>query len=286
MLIAISFAITSYSQPLKVSENGRHLLTKEGEPFFLMGDTGWELFHRLDRQEVDFYFEKRDNERAFYTAYQDWVLNNPKPTLNSEPLYEDHPVNYHHLTIELGRFDAFDARQAAYWSVMSGTCGHTYGNHYVWQMYKKENPHPPLTTNNEMEWDEALDSPGARQMQYLKNLILSRFSIYREPDPTILARNPHDPTGRLVACSSPNTIMVYIPTGKQVGIDPDELQKKFSEVKAWFYNPRNGESYFIGDFSAEKDELEFTPPGIVERGNDWVLVLDNAETSLPAPGYK
>ena len=47
------------SQPIKVSENGRHLMNMDGTPFFWMGDTGWELFHRLDREEVKQYFNDR-----------------------------------------------------------------------------------------------------------------------------------------------------------------------------------------------------------------------------------
>jgi hypothetical protein len=42
-----------------VSENGRFLVNGEGEPFFWLGDTAWELFHRLDRDEVDRYLEDR-----------------------------------------------------------------------------------------------------------------------------------------------------------------------------------------------------------------------------------
>ncbi len=44
---------------LKVSENKRFLVTEKGEPFFWLGDTAWELFHRLDREEADRYLRKR-----------------------------------------------------------------------------------------------------------------------------------------------------------------------------------------------------------------------------------
>ena len=33
---------------LKVSDNKRFLVTADGRPFFWLGDTAWELFHRLD----------------------------------------------------------------------------------------------------------------------------------------------------------------------------------------------------------------------------------------------
>jgi enterochelin esterase-like enzyme len=44
---------------LKVSENKRFLVTESGKPFFWLGDTGWMLFSKLDREEVDKYFENR-----------------------------------------------------------------------------------------------------------------------------------------------------------------------------------------------------------------------------------
>ena len=36
---------------LRVSENKRFLVTADGRPFFWLGDTAWELFHRLTRED-------------------------------------------------------------------------------------------------------------------------------------------------------------------------------------------------------------------------------------------
>jgi len=48
---------------LKVSDNGRFLVTEKGKPFFWMGDTAWELFHRLDRKEARKYLDNRRRNR-------------------------------------------------------------------------------------------------------------------------------------------------------------------------------------------------------------------------------
>lgn len=45
--------------PLTVSDNGRFLTTEDGRPFFWLGDTAWELFHRLDREEALTYLDNR-----------------------------------------------------------------------------------------------------------------------------------------------------------------------------------------------------------------------------------
>ena len=46
-------------QRLKVSENKRFLCLEDGSPFFWLGDTAWELFHRLSLEEAERYFQVR-----------------------------------------------------------------------------------------------------------------------------------------------------------------------------------------------------------------------------------
>ena len=55
----VSAALAAELPALKVSDNHRFLVTAVGKPFFYLGDTGWELFHRLDRADADKYLEKR-----------------------------------------------------------------------------------------------------------------------------------------------------------------------------------------------------------------------------------
>jgi hypothetical protein len=228
------------------------------------------------------YHEKKDNDRAWRAPYHDWKLPDPKPTLNSEPAYELLPINYDWENASHGFFDDFDVRQIAYWSVFSGTCGHTYGCHPVWQMYKRKNSNPPLTLTTYEEWDEALDAPGARQMKYLKNLMLSRPFFSRKPDTVLIADNPYDPVGHLVATSGDGFSMIYIPTGKVVKIKLAMLP--FEEIRAWWYNPRTGEAIEASILPNLKNTFEFDPPGVTSRENDWVLVLDDPKKDFEAPG--
>ncbi len=44
---------------LKVSDNKRFLVTADGKPFFWLGDTAWELFHRLNREDADRFLKDR-----------------------------------------------------------------------------------------------------------------------------------------------------------------------------------------------------------------------------------
>src|SRR3954469_776615 len=59
-LCVLALQATSPAAPrLSVSENKRFLVTEDGKPFFYLGDTAWELFHRLNREEADRYIKDR-----------------------------------------------------------------------------------------------------------------------------------------------------------------------------------------------------------------------------------
>ena len=61
IVLALS-CLTAAAAPLprlKVSDNHRFLVTADGQPFFYLGDTTWELFHRLNREESIRLFENR-----------------------------------------------------------------------------------------------------------------------------------------------------------------------------------------------------------------------------------
>jgi hypothetical protein len=57
---------------LKVSDNRRFLVRRNGTPFFYLGDTAWELFHRLNREEAEHYL--RDRAAKGFTVIQAVVL--------------------------------------------------------------------------------------------------------------------------------------------------------------------------------------------------------------------
>src|SRR5579862_8307743 len=49
---------------LRVSDDKHFLVTADGKPFFWLGDTGWELFHRLDKTDAAMYL-KTPSEQVF-----------------------------------------------------------------------------------------------------------------------------------------------------------------------------------------------------------------------------
>jgi hypothetical protein len=60
------------SSRLVPSEDRRFLVHDDGTPFFYLGDTAWELFHRLNREEAELYL--RDRAAKGFTVIQAVVL--------------------------------------------------------------------------------------------------------------------------------------------------------------------------------------------------------------------
>ena len=96
--ILLAFASTASARQLprlKVSENKRFLVTAAGQPFFWLGDTAWELFHRLTREDAERYLRNRAERR--FTIVQAVVLaeldglNDPNP-YGHTPLRNNDPT--------------------------------------------------------------------------------------------------------------------------------------------------------------------------------------------------
>lgn len=61
-LVPAALLSTSFAADLprlRVSDNQRFLQTVDGQPFFWLGDTAWELFHRASREEAIQYLDTR-----------------------------------------------------------------------------------------------------------------------------------------------------------------------------------------------------------------------------------
>jgi hypothetical protein len=60
LLVTITYCQKQWQhRRLKVSAGGHYLAYEDGTPFFWLGDTGWELFHRLTLPEIEVYLENR-----------------------------------------------------------------------------------------------------------------------------------------------------------------------------------------------------------------------------------
>jgi hypothetical protein len=200
-----------------------------------------------------------------------------KPVLDGEPCYEDHPINWKATN---GWFDAFDSRRAGYWSMLAGACGHTYGNHNIWQMWQPgRNPISIART----PWYEALDYPGAFQAGYMHRLFASRPWQKLLPADNLLTNAPNV-GGKIVKAalaSDGSFLMVYTPFGSNFSVDLSKMSA--SNLQCWWYNPRNHTCILLKDMKNPKAVQLFDPPADEEKGNDWLLVIDDASQNFTSP---
>jgi hypothetical protein len=205
----------------------------------------------------------------------DYGLTPTKPCLDGEPCYEDHPVRGGE-----GYFDEFDARRAAYWALFAGAFGHTYGANGIFQCWR---PGLPDKFGVRRPWQEALELPGAAQMRHARALLESRPFLGRIPDQALLA----DPGAgadhlRATRAGDGSYAMIYSPTGGTFTADLRPLSG--AGVAAHWYDPRRGLAHPGGHRPAGTKQV-FTPP-TSGRGQDWVLVLDDAARDFPPPGQR
>src|SRR5215203_3822765 len=90
LLLLIGFFIicstASAQKKLLVSANKRFFTDEKGSPFFWLGDTGWLLFSKLNREEANTYLE--DRKQKGYNVIQVMVLH----TVAAANVYGDSAV--------------------------------------------------------------------------------------------------------------------------------------------------------------------------------------------------
>ncbi|MCP9237195.1 DUF4038 domain-containing protein [Lewinella sp. JB7] len=208
----------------------------------------------------------RRDDRANYDFPRQVRSADPgKPVVNGEPAYEDHPVNWQPAN---GWFNDFDARQAAWWSVLAGAAGHTFGNHNIWQMWL---PGREPISRARTPWTEAMHYPAAAQIGHLGRLLSSLPFHTLHPDPEFFSGAPNSSGRETLAARTPDgkLVLAYTPYGQTLRLDARRAPPQATYT--WF-DPRTGE--IIPFVPGEEDGLLIlNPPYAPGRGNDWVVII-------------
>lgn len=265
---------------LKEGCEGRQLATYHGAN---RENRGSSPFFHNDRW-LDFNFTYSGHSWSYPTYEQiarDRALEPIKPTLDGEPLYENHPVigdgsgfyQNRKLWDRITRATSHQVRQSAYWAMLAGAAGHTYGCHDVWQFHNERRE--PITHSNVM-WYDAIDFDGARQMGFMRRLFESRPWQELEPDPSIILAGQGEGELHVQASRARDGsfLFVYMPKGGTVKIDTTKLSGE--RIRAFWFDPRDGNTTAAGEFPRGKNKAFKTPKA--GRIWDWVLVLDIADS--------
>jgi hypothetical protein len=270
--------IEAMARGLKQGDGGRHLITYHPRGPGLSSD----YFHTADWLDFNMYQSShaaRDHDNGVF-AEHDYGLTPPKPTLDGEPRYELLCVGFYVANAARNvRFDDYDVRQAAYWSLLAGACGHTYGHGSIWQMWQPGRK-PVLWAS--VPWYESLDHPGAFQMGHLRRLFESRPFQKLVPDQSIIMSGPDTGAAKIRAAraSDGSFAFVYSPRGEQFMVRVSAIRS--SRIRATWFDPRYGVTEPIHTTDTPGFQT-FVPP-TCGRGCDWLLVLDDATASFGPPG--
>lgn len=275
--------IRAMAKGLEKGDGGAHLKTYHPQGT----SNSAQLFHT--DEWLDFNMIQSGHTRPVRPNYIDAQKNlhrtPSKPTLDGEPCYEDHPVKGENWEkrntpgVTLVWFDEWDVRKAAYESMLAGACGHTYGNHNIWQFWQPDRTPISLART---PWTDALNHPGATQMHYLRGLFTSRpfWQMRFESGLIVKDEADEDHAAQAALASDGSFAVLYMPLGTPVTVKLDKLSA--TEIKASWFNPRQNSSQKIGVFPKTADQ-RFVPPHS-GRNNDWILVLEDASKTFPRLG--
>lgn len=200
----------------------------------------------------------------------DYNLQPTKPTLDGEPSYELIPHGLHDTTKPY--WQAEDVRRYAFWSVFAGAAGHTYGHNSIMQFHKPTDKGSAY--GSKKYWYNALNDEGAREMIYLKKLILSKSYFDRVPDQSLVVGEQGEKYAYIAATRGNDYAFIYDYTGKPFEVRMGKIGG--GNVKASWYSPKNGSKKTVGTF-VNKGFRKFDPPGTQRDGNDWVLILESVK---------
>jgi len=197
-------------------------------------------------------------------VFMDYNKQPAKPTLDGEPSYEDIPQGLHDTTQP--RWTARDVRRYAYWSVLAGACGFTYGHNSVMQFYRPGDSHKAYGVR--AYWFDVLNSDGARQMKYFRKLMEKYLYFKLVPDTNLVCGNRGQKYEYIASARNEKYALFYIYTGRKFCINAKLLPGK--KLRLLWYNPENG-SKTHSSIIERKSSLTITPP---VEGRDWLLVVE------------
>jgi len=158
-------------------------------------------------------------------------------------------------------------RRQAYWSVLSGSCGHAYGS-WCWMVNKN--------------WRNVANDKGAWQMRHVRKFFeaLPWYELFPDIDRKLIIEGAgtYGNTDYATAAYLPDfsKIVIYLPPS---GIEKRSLTVNIPgmkrKIKAQWYNPVSG-TYTMADIKKQKESVMVTSQGDNGEGsNDWVLLIEN-----------
>ena len=223
----------------------------------------WTYTYSHSKRNVWFYLEGWGELPEVYEVnHLEYCKKPVKPFVLGESQYEgEDSVSYKPRT------PSEMVRRQAYWSVLSGSCGHAYGS-WCWGVNK--------------DWRKVEKDPGAWQMGHVRKFFEAMPWYNLVPDTENLfivdGAGTYGKTDYATAAHLPDFTLVAIyipPTGTESRNLTINTAKIKGKIQAQWFNPVTG-IYTPATYTKRGKTLKMATPGDHgDGGNDWVLLIES-----------
>lgn len=213
----------------------------------------------------------------------EYERENRMPVWDGEPAYEMMPTQW---PIVDNFHGDWMVRKRAYWSLLSGSFGHTYGHASVWCSISEKEKDKIA----KYSWYEALEQKGALQMKIVRDFMESMklYDCIPCEEAVVSVTGEKKVDEHIQAClhKDKKYLLVYLPYGGTQKIRGDVLNKDSAYV--WWFNPKDGNCYTNQNEIATSAlcietngrEVEVTAPTFGAE-EDWILILETEPGEMP-----
>jgi hypothetical protein len=189
-----------------------------------------------------------------------------RPVIDLEAWYEGHLDDMPVLSTGTWA-TAWHCRRRAYFVIFAGSFGHSYGAQGLAYQIKGDS------------WKQGLHLPGGEDIGHIAQLLSSseRPFLKLVPDQGLITAgqsNSYDAHKQAARAFDGSYAYVYSVDGSDFSLDLSNLR---GEIRAQWFDPRQGVYHTISDDLDRRANHVFAPPGKSQAGNDWVLVLSASE---------
>ncbi len=208
------------------------------------------------------------------------------PVWDGEPAYEMMPTSTWPFKEDTTFHGPWMVRKRAYWALLAGAFGHTYGHASVWSSTSEK----ARTSISKYTWYEGLHSEGAGQIKNLRAFMDSVKPQLGRPCQEILPDGnetaPNDSHLQANINEPDGTLCVYFPSGGGAKLDLGSIWGQ-DQAWLWWFRPADGKFYKKTEEAAEDvagDSATAVRDGDLSVTEDAVcLTLDEGRLYVEAP---
>ncbi|MBR3401215.1 MAG: DUF4038 domain-containing protein [Parasporobacterium sp.] len=226
------------------------------------------------------------NIKNWEIVKKEYDRGKPLPVWDGEPAYEDMSTSWP-ITPETKFHGPDIVRKRAYWSLLAGAFGYTYGHANVWCMISEKERNQVMRT----DWYEAVHSEASGQIAFLRSFLEDLEAYNSIPCQEVLEK-------RTESCEQQHRQAAYVLQGEalavyytgsaQESLCLEGFAPAGTTLYGWWYNPRDGKFYTAKGAETTDPFYSEVPSGRLhvttpqeEPEEDWILLLRKDSPEIP-----